>query len=225
MAGENLGLDLASQTGQEDIASAINDISESGLATQAGQADIVEAISGLIDQFATALNNTVIKTTSTATGSLTVTENGTYDAHYDPNMDAYDEVIVNVPNTYETEDEGKVVSNGSLVEQSSTTKTENGTYDTTFNDEVIVNVPAPELGSVVITENGTYLASDDDYDGYDSVTVNIQNIYGTGDEGKVVSNGSLVEQSSATKTENGTYDTTLNNSITVAIPLANGEEF
>jgi hypothetical protein len=38
-------------------------------------------------------------------------------------------------------DEGKVVVNGALVEQTSVTKTVNGTYDTTTYNEVVVNVP------------------------------------------------------------------------------------
>lgn len=37
------------------------------------------------------------------------------------------------------------------------------------------------------------------------------------DEGKVVSNGSLVSQTAQTFTTNGTYDTTTNNSVTVNI--------
>lgn len=37
-------------------------------------------------------------------------------------------------------DEGKVVVNGSLVSQTSTTVTTNGTYNTTTNNEVVVNV-------------------------------------------------------------------------------------
>lgn len=37
------------------------------------------------------------------------------------------------------------------------------------------------------------------------------------DEGKVVSNGALVSQTSDTVTENGTYDTTLKNSVTVNV--------
>jgi len=43
------------------------------------------------------------------------------------------------------------------------------------------------------------------------------NTYGAGDEGKVVSSGELVTQTSQTITENGTYDTTLVSSVTVSI--------
>lgn len=219
MAGESVGLDLASQSGQEDIKDAIEGLvssentlanaagqsdikdaieglvdEETGLADKAGQADIVTAIDGLIQGFANALNSAVLKTTDATVGTLTVTENGTYDAQDDNNADAYDEVVVNVPNTYVAADEGKVVDQGALVAQTarSSNITSNGTYDTTLNDEV---------------------------------TVAVDNSYAAGDEGKVVSSGALVSQSSATKTANGTYDTTLNNEIVVAIPAANGEVF
>ena len=50
MAGETVGLDLASQTGQSNIESAIEDLADTGgLANQAGQADIVSAIGDLIE--------------------------------------------------------------------------------------------------------------------------------------------------------------------------------
>lgn len=71
--------------------------------------------------------------------SKTIIQNGEYDAE-DDNADGYSDVTVNVPNSYTAEDEGKVVSSGALVAQTSTTVTENGTYDTTENDEVVVNV-------------------------------------------------------------------------------------
>lgn len=73
-----------------------------------------------------------------------------------------------------------------------------------------------------VSANGTYNASSDSADGYKKVVVDVPNSYGAGDEGKVVSNGGLVAQTSATKTENGTYDTTLNNSVTVNVPSPTG---
>lgn len=45
------------------------------------------------------------------------------------------------------------------------------------------------------------------------------------DEGKVVSNGALVTQTSTTVTANGTYDTTLINEVVVAFPSASGVSF
>ena len=79
----------------------------------------------------------------------TISANGTYNAS-DDEADGYKKVVANVPNTYASGDEGKVVSNGALVAQSSVTKTANGTYDTTLNDEVVVNVPQP-TGNIDIT--------------------------------------------------------------------------
>lgn len=74
-----------------------------------------------------------------------------------------------------------------------------------------------ELGEKTITENGTYDASDDGYDGYSRVVASVPNTYTAGDEGKVVDNGALVSQTSATYTINNTYDTTLINSVTVNV--------
>lgn len=99
---------------------------------------------------------------------ITITENGTTTA---PEGTAYSPVNVNVPNTYEAGDEGKVVSNGALVSQTSANINSNGTVDTTLNNQVVVSVPnsyvAADEGKVVsngalvaqtsttITENGT----------------------------------------------------------------------
>lgn len=109
-----------------------------------------------------------------------------------------------------------------------------------------------DLGTKSITANGTYNASSDDLDGYSSVTVNVPgdsptgtksitangtgidvaayayadvavpNSYSSGDEGKVVSNGALVSQTSDTVTSNGTVDTTLINSLTVNVSGGGG---
>lgn len=77
---------------------------------------------------------------------------------------------------------------------------------------------APVLIDKTITENGTYNASSDSADGYKKVVVDVPNTYAAGDEGKVVSNGVLVAQGSATYTSNGTYDTTLVNEVEVDVP-------
>ena len=55
----------------------------------------------------------------------------------------YNEINVDVSNTYTTEDEGKVVNNATLVSQTSmpTEITVNGTYDTTLYNSIVVNVP------------------------------------------------------------------------------------
>jgi hypothetical protein len=74
-----------------------------------------------------------------------------------------------IPNQYAQADEGKVVSNGALVSQTSTNATTNGTIDTTTNNEVVVAVPntyaAGDEGKVV--SNGALVAQ-----GSDSVTEN-----------------------------------------------------
>ena len=87
-----------------------------------------------------------------------------------------------------------------------------GDIDTALNSLLVTLVPK------TITENGVYDPTDDNADGYSSVSVDVPNTYTQADEGKVVSNGSLVSQTDyGTVTENGTYDTTTNNSVTVEV--------
>jgi len=87
-----------------------------------------------------------------STGTKQITSNGTHD------VTDYASAQVAVPNSYTSSDEGKVVSNGALVSQTSRQITQNGTVDTTLNDEVVVNVPTgiTPSGSQTFTENGTY---------------------------------------------------------------------
>lgn len=131
---------------------------------------------------------------------ITITQNGTYNH---PNKDGYDEVVVNVPST--------PAPTGTI------SITQNGTYDVTDKASANVNVegggyPEP-TGTISISSNGTTNVKD-----YASANVNVPNTYSSGDSGKVVSNGELVSQTSTTKTANGTYDTTLNNSVTINVP-------
>lgn len=68
-----------------------------------------------------------------ASGSVNISTNGSH------NVKRYATAVVNVPNSYTASDEGKVVSSGALVAQSSQDITENGTYDTTLINQVVVN--------------------------------------------------------------------------------------
>lgn len=89
--------------------------------------------------------------------SLSVTSNGTYSA---PSGKAYDPVDVDVPNTYSAADEGKVVSSGALVPQTSSAVTANGLVDTTLINSVEVNVSGggsdAEDGIIMRTISGSY---------------------------------------------------------------------
>lgn len=116
-------------------------------------------------------------------GSKTITANGTYLASSD-NLDGYDEVVANVPNTYVASDEGKVVSDGTLVAQTSTNISANGTYDITTNNSAVVNVPnsytASDEGKVVsngalVAQTSVTYSSNNTYDTtlINSVTVNV----------------------------------------------------
>lgn len=73
-------------------------------------------------------------------------------------------------------------------------------------------------GTKQITANGTSI----DVYSYQYADVSVPNSYVAGDEGKVVSNGALVAQSSDTVTTNNTYDTTLINSLTVNVSGGGG---
>ena len=81
-------------------------------------------------------------------------KNGTQNTYKPGQMAA---AIATIPNVYDAGDEGKVVSNGALVQQTSRSVTENGTFDTTLNNEVTVNIPGTgTLETLTVTQNGTY---------------------------------------------------------------------
>ena len=129
----------------------------------------------------------------------TIIANNTYNAE-DDNANGYSSVTVDVPNTYTAGDEGKVVNNGALVSQTSTSATTNGIVDTTLNNSIDINVPntytVNDNGKVVnnqelvaqtaypdtVTTNNTY-----DTTNYNSITVDVANTYTNEDEGKVPS--------------------------------------
>jgi hypothetical protein len=116
---------LVERQNLEDIADAIR--SKNGSSDTYTPAEMAQAISGIH----TADEVVLVQ--------KTVNANGQYNAS-DDSADGYSGVRVNVPNSYSTSDEGKVVSGGALVGQISLNVTANGTYDTTENNEVVVNV-------------------------------------------------------------------------------------
>ena len=90
-------------------------------------------------EFVTAIQNIPSGgVTPTGTKQISISSNGT--TTEDVTNYANAEITVAVPNSYSVGDEGKVVSNGALVSQSSATYTTNNTYDTTLINSVTVNV-------------------------------------------------------------------------------------
>lgn len=77
----------------------------------------------------------------------------------------------------------------------------------------------PVLEPLSVTANGDY-TPEAGVDGFDEVHVSVPNSYSASDEGKVVNNGALVAQTARASqlTQNGTYDTTLNDEVTVNVP-------
>lgn len=72
------------------------------------------------------------------------------------------------------------------------------------------------LETLNVSQNGTTNAPSGT--AFNKVVASVPNTYAAGDDGKVVSNGALVSQTAhATVTQNGPIDTTLNNSVEVAV--------
>lgn len=131
--------------------------------------------------------------------SKSVTANGTYNPASD-SADGYSGVSVNVPNTYAASDNGKVVVNQALTDQTSKSINANGTHDTTANNSVVVDVPnsysAADEGKVVssgalvvqtsrnVTENGTYDTTENN-----QVVVNVSG--GSGSKVKIMDQGQV----------------------------------
>ena len=79
--------------------------------------------------------------------------NGTQNTYTPAQMAA---AVTAVPNAYAAGDEGKVVSNGALVAQSSSSVTQNGTVDTTLINSLTVNVSGGGGGIYNATSNYEY---------------------------------------------------------------------
>ena len=111
-------------------------------------------------EFPTGFENAVdaIQTgiTPTGTKNINVSSNGT--TTEDVTNYASAQIIAAVPNTYTAGDEGKVVSNGALVAQTSDTVTTNATYDTTLINSLTVNVSGGP--SRTLLSSGTYTKTD-----------------------------------------------------------------
>ena len=75
----------------------------------------------------------------TGTKEISISSNGT--TTEDVTNYANAEINVNVPNSYTSSDEGKVVSSGALVSQTSSSTSVNGTINTTTINSLTVNVP------------------------------------------------------------------------------------
>lgn len=134
------------------------------------------------------------------TGTKSITANGS-----DIDVKNYEKVDVAVPG---------ITPSGTLAIAT------NGSHDVTNYATANVAVPASavDTGTKAITANG----NGQDVVGYAAVNVNVPNSYAAADEGKVVQSGALVSQSSATYTENGTYDTTLKNEVVVNVSGGGG---
>lgn len=139
------------------------------------------------------------------TGTKTINQNGTHD------VAQYESAVVDVQGgiTPTGTKQISIASNGTVTED----------VTNYANAEITTNVPASavDTGTKSINANGTH-----DVVGYANASVNVPNSYSASDEGKVVSNGALVAQTSDTVTENDTYDTTLINSLTVNVSGGGG---
>ena len=94
-------------------------------------------------------------------------------------------------------------------------------YTAADEGKVVQSGALVEQGYLYIMENGPI-----DTTTYKSVTIAVPNSYTQADEGKVVSGGALVAQTAhAEITENGTYDITRNNSVTVNVSGGGGGGF
>lgn len=155
----------------------------------------LDAYSAKIDEISTGVE---------PTGTLEITENGTYDVK----QKAYAKVAVPEPsgNIRITENGFHIIKQYSIAEVAvhptliAKTISTNGTYNASDDNaygygSVSVNVPEKKLGTKTINANGDYNATDDNLDGYSNISV------------------SVPEKTLTTKTitANGTYNATDDN--------------
>lgn len=117
-----------------------------------------------------------------------------------------------------------LVQESSLEAIADAIRAKNGTQNTYKPGQMAEAIEAISGGGITptgtkqisITANGT---TTEDVTSYASaeITANVPNTYSASDEGKVVENGALVAQTSATYTENGTFDTTKINSVIINV--------
>lgn len=119
-----------------------------------------------------------------------------------------------------------LVTESSLSGIAAAIRAKNGSSDTYKPGQMaaaIQEIPTgtTPTGTVNITQNGTVDVTD-----YASADVAVPNSYAAADEGKVVSNGALVAQTARASeiTANGTYDTTLNDEVTVNVSGGGGDD-
>lgn len=118
----------------------------------------------------------------------------------------------------------KLYSDSDISDIADAIRSKNGSSDTYKVSEMASAISAIPSGGITptgtksITANGTGI----DVYSYQYADVAVPNSYSASDEGKVVSNGALVAQTSDTVTQNDTYDTTLINSLTVNVSGGGG---
>lgn len=123
-----------------------------------------------------------ISTGAEPTGTLEITQNGTYDVK----QKAYAKVAVPEPsgNIKITENGFHIIKQYSIAEVAvyptliAKTISANGTYNASDDNaygygSVSVNIPEKKLGTKTINANGDYNATDDSLDGYSNVSVSV----------------------------------------------------
>lgn len=76
-----------------------------------------------------------------------------------------------------------------------------------------------DIANAITTMGGGVVGENDGFEEFPADILGIPNRYTSSDEGKVVYNGGLVAQTTATRTTNGTVDTTRIKSLTVNVPV------